>query len=182
MSSLFWFVGKQKGTKLEDVKLMNQNQHSWIKWFNSMRHNMVKPIMELSDNQPWLRIMFDHPITRAKQQIGIQYSPCFIVYDMQKYEQWYMSICWLSLHFPSALTQTSSAPVTFAMRAALHPLLMSRGTRWSLSPAWAGRRSWWGWWCPTFVPPVRHFRARIFLGHGWEIQPINDGLLMVSDC
>jgi len=33
-----------------------------------------------------------------------------------------MSICWLSQHFPSTLTQTSVGPVTFAMRAELHPL------------------------------------------------------------
>ena len=52
----------------------------------------------------------------------------------------------------------------------------------SLSPRRAGRRSWWGWWGPRFVVPVRKIRARwslrIFLGHGWEIQPTNDGLMI----
>ena len=130
--------------------------------------HMVKPIMELSDNQPWLRIMFDHPISRAKRQLWIQYSPCFMVYDLQTYEKWYMSICWLSQHFPSTLTQRSVGPVTFAMRASLHPLLLSRGAGWSLSAPRA-RRSWWGWgwWYPWCMVPVRWIRKwsrRIFLG------------------
>ena len=85
-----------------------------------------------------------------------------------------MSICWLSQHFPSTLTQTSVGPVTFAMRRA--------SSIASLSPRRAGRRSWWGWWGPRFVVPVRKIRARwslrIFLGHGWEIQPTNDGLMI----